>query len=292
MIGQQKLIAQIDDLIERDKFPRFSIVVGERGMEHEDVARYVHTKMGADYIQLPDVKVDTVRIMIQQAYKLHKTTVFCIPSADDMSINAKNAMLKVVEDAPNKAYFIMCLEDLSNTLATIQSRGIVFRMYQPKADEIEDFARSLYVNKDDIDEEEIELYGELCSTPGDVIYFTKHGIINFYKYAEYVAHNVCEVSGAEVFKFSDKLALKDEEDKYDCQLFLKALQLQFWKMCHSAFKQDSDFTYASTCGVNCACNIVSCIGRYMQDLRIKGVNKTMLMDNLYLEVRKIWKSQM
>lgn len=286
MIGQQKLIEQIDDLIEKEKFPRFSIVVGEKGMEHEDVAHYVSEKMGADYIKLPDVKVDTVRIMIQQAYKLHKTTVFCIPNADDMSINAKNAMLKVVEDAPNKAYFVMCLEDLSNTLATIQSRGIVFRMYSPKVSEIEDFARNCYVNKEDIDEDVIKLYGELCSTPGDVIYFTKHDITNFYKYAEWVANNITKLDGAEAFKISDKLALKDEEDKYDVRLFLKALQLQFWEMCHYAYK------HTDICGVNCDCSIVRCIGRYAQDLRIKGINKGMLIDNLILEMRKIWKSQM
>lgn len=288
MIGQHKLITQIDDLIERDKFPRFSIVVGERGMEHEDVARYVADKMNCTIITLKDVKVDSIREMIAMAYRVHYTTVFCIPHADDMSVNAKNAMLKVVEDTPNKAYFVMCLEDLNNTLATIQSRGIVFRMYHPSVNEIKDFARELHVNKDDIDEKEIELYGELCSTPGDVVYFTKHNIINFYKYAEYVAHNICEVSGAEVFKFSDKLALKDEEDKYDCRLFLKALQVQFWEMCTCAFKEVHD---SSKCNYLCSCNIARCIGRYMQDLRIKGVNRAMLLDNLWLELRKIWKSQ-
>ena len=284
MLGQQKLITQIDDLIAEDKFPRFSIVVGERGMEHEDVARYVANKMNCTLIELLDVKVDTIRNMISQAYKLHARTVFSITHADDMSINAKNAMLKVVEDAPNKAYFIMCLEDLSNTLATIQSRGIVFRMYEPKVSEIEDFARSLYVHKEDIDEDVIKLYGELCSTPGDVIYFTKHNIVDFYKYAEWVADNIIKLDGAEVFKISDKLALKDEEDKYDCLLFLKALQKVFMgRVCVSQLKED--------CGTYCSCSIIRCIGRYAQDLRIKGINKAMLCDNLWLEMRKIWKSQ-
>lgn len=284
MIGQQKLVAQIVDLVEKDKFPRFSIVVGERGMEHEDVGRVIAERLECPYILLQDVKVDTIRSMIVNAYKLHEKMVYIIPNADDMSINAKNALLKVVEDAPNKAYFVMCLEDLSNTLATIQSRGVVFRMYQPSVDEIKDFARSLHV-----DEKEIELYGELCSTPGDVLYLTKHNIINFYKYAEYVVHNICNVSGAEVFKFSDKLALKDEEEKYDCRLFLKALQLQFWEICTCAFKGAHD---SSNCNYLCSCDIARCIGRYMQDLRIKGINKTMLLDNLWLEMRRIWKSQM
>ena len=283
MIGQDKLLTQIDAIISIDKFPRFSIVVGERGMEHEDVARYIHKKMDADYIQLPDVKVDTIRIMVQQAYKLHKTTVFCIPDADDMSINDKNALLKVVEDTPNRAYFIMCLEDLSNTLATIQSRGIVFRMNTPSEQDIADFARNLYVNKNDIDEDVIDKYCKICSTPGDVIYFTHHDINNFYKYAEYVADNFNTVSGAEVFKFSDKLAIKDEEDKYDIRLFLKVLQEILRQRCDSL----NDVKL-----IRCNCMLVLSIGQYLQDLKIKGVNRAMLLDNLWLELRRVWKSQM
>lgn len=284
MIGQHKLIAQLDDLITRDKFPRFSIVLGERGMEHEDVARYVSNKMNCTIITLKDVKVDSIREMITMAYRVHYTTVFCIPNADDMSINAKNAILKVVEDTPNKAYFIMCLEDLSNTLATIESRGIVFRMSRPTTDEIAEFARSLYVNKRDIKEDVIKKTAAICSTAGDVIYFTHHDINNFYAYAEYVADNLTKVSGAEVFKFSDKLALKDEEDKYDVRLFLRTLQNVYMNRCISPVKWG--------CAENCSCEMSRCIGRYMQDLRIKGVNKTMLCDNLWLEMRRIWKSQM
>lgn len=284
MIGQQKLIAQIDDLIAKDKFPRFSIVLGERGMEHEDVARYVAEKMNCTLIELLDVKVDTIRSMIVQAYKLHAQTVFSIPHADDMSINAKNAILKVVEDTPNKAYFIMCLEDLSNTLATIESRGIVFRMSRPSMQDISDFTRSLYVDKKNIDEEEINDIIAICTSPGDVLTVKKSGAKNFFRYAEYVVENLTKVSGAEVFKFSDKLALKDEEEKYDVRLFLRTLQNVIMRRCISTVKWG--------CSENCSCELSRCIGRYMQDLRVKGINKTMLIDNLWLEMRKIWKSQM
>ena len=290
MIGQKKLTSQIDDLVAKNKLPRFSIVVGERGMQHEDVGAYISLALNdADFIRLQDVKVDTIREMIKQAYRLHHTTVYCIPHADDMSVNAKNAMLKVVEEVPNKAYFVMCLEDLSNTLATIQSRGIVFKMYRPTREDIEDFARSLYVDKSKIDEDEIQFIGKVCSTPGEVLMVQRYGAKALYKYVECVSRNICTIDSAKAFKFSDKLALKGEEDKFDCQLFLKALQLQFWEKCTSVYKCVLD---ENECSVLCSCNITRCIGRYMSDLRIKGINRQMLIDNLYLEMRKIWKSQM
>ena len=285
MIGQDKLIEQIDRRLEERTFPRFSIVLGERGMEHEDVARYVANYMSATYVELLDVKIDTIRHMIAEAYKSHCLTVYCIPHADDMSINAKNALLKVVEEVPNKAYFVMCLESLSNTLETIIGRAEVIKMHTCRRDDIAEFARGLYVNPSDVDEEEIEMISEICHSEGDVCYMMKHGAKNFYRYAEYVINNISKVSGAEVFKFSDKLALKDEEDKYDCLMFLRALQSVLMQHITCEIKT------AGVCGKYCDCELVRCIGRYMQDIKIKGINKTMLMDNLYLEMRKIWKSQ-
>ena len=284
MIGQQKLVAQLDDLIAKEKFPRFSIVLGEKGMEHEDVAYYVANKMQATIVKLSDVKVDTIRHMILEAYRVHGTTIYCIPNADDMSVNAKNAMLKVVEEVPNKAYFIMCLEDLNNTLATIQSRSTVFHMSRPTMKDIADFARSLYVNPIDVDEKRIEKIVAICTSAGDVLYFQHHNIDNFFSYAEYVADNISKVDGAEVFKFTDKISVKDDDDKYDVRLFLKTLQAIYMKRCESPLKWG--------CAENCSCAMSRCIGRYMQDLRVKGINKTMLLDNLWLEMRRIWKSQM
>lgn len=278
MIGQNNLLVKIDDMLVEDRFPRFSIVVGERGMEHEDVARYVAHRMGADYIQLPDVKIDTIRLMIQRAYKLHKPTVYCIRFADDMSVNAKNALLKVVEDTPNKAYFVMCLEDLSNALATIQSRGIVLRMDRPTQDDIREFARECGA-----DEKSINVIGNICNSPGDVMTLIHHNAVNFYEYAEYMADAMITMSGAEVFKLSEKLALKDEEDKYDCRLFLKALQQVLLNRANAIIDDSEEFIVKI--------RISNAIGRYLQDLRIKGINKNMLIDNMILEVRKIWKSQ-
>lgn len=282
MIGQQSLLEDIWKLIENDLFPRFSIVVGERGAEHEDVAHYVANKMGADYIRLQDVKVDTVRQMISRAYTLHETTVYCIPHADDMSANAKNALLKVTEEAPNKAYIIMCLEDLSSTLETIKSRAAIFRMNRCTPSQIEEFCRSLFV--DSVNNEVVKIAGEICSTPGEVCMLTKMGAIEFYRYVEWIADNIFTMNGAEVFTLWDKLSLKEGDDKWDVLLFLRAFQTIIMKqVCSMVTESNTD----EKC---CLCEIVRATGHYMQDLRIKGVNRAMLLDTWALQVRKIWKS--
>lgn len=282
MIGQESLLQNLQKLIEDDLFPRFSIVVGDRGAEHEDVAYCVATMMEADYIKLQDVKVDTVRQMISRAYALHETTVYCIPHADNMSVNAKNALLKVTEEAPNKAYIIMCLEDLNNTLETIRSRATVFRMNRCTPLQIEEFCRSLFVNAPN--EEEVKIAGEICTTSGEVCMLLKMGSIDFYKYVEWVVDNIFTMSGAEVFTLWDKLSLKEGDEKWDVLLFLRAFQTIIMKrVCAMSLESHTD----EKC---CLCEIVRSTGQYMQDLRIKGVNRAMLLDMWALQVRKIWKS--
>ena len=282
MIGQENLVNTIRSLIDQNKMPRFSIVIGEKGMESEDVGAVIAERMNADITWLPDVKVDTIREMINKAYKAHRRTVYVLKNADEMSVNAKNALLKVTEEPPNKAYFVMCLEDASNTLATIKSRGTVFYMDRCKPDDIKEFARELYVNIKDIDEEEIKIYGKICSTPGDVCLLSKYGAKAFYSYVKNVSELIGKVSGSEAFLLLNKLAYKDEEDKYDCRLFLKAYQSVVLESCEGL----QDY-----CDKYCGCYMSTVTGVYLQDLRIKGINKQMLMENWMLEVRKIWKSQ-
>lgn len=279
MIGQTKLLAEIDRLIENNKFPRFSVVVGKRGAGHTDVAKYIASKFSdADYIQLTDVKIDTVRTMIKQAYSLHRCTVFCAPHADDMSINAKNALLKVVEEVPNKAYFIMCLEDLFNTLATIQSRAQVFTMQDCSSNDIAEYAKSLGVS-----ESELDIYRDVCRTPGDANMLYVYGATNFRKYTEFVVNRILTMPSGEIFKLTDKLSFKEDDGKYDVALFLKSMQSMLLKQISADTAQKETSVRRQ---------IVMCVGRYLADLRIKGINKIMLMDNLLLEVRRIWKSQM
>ncbi len=284
MIGQKKLLAELDSMLDKravTALPRFTLILGMRGAGHEELARYIANKFDdADYIQLQDVKIDSIRTMIKQAYSLHRVTIFCIPHADDMSINAKNAMLKVVEEVPNKAYFIMCLEDLSNTLATIESRAQMLRMDVSTSDEIKRFARSLYESKPD--DAEIDMIGRVCMSEGEVKMMQKYGAKNFYAYAKYVVDNMTKMSGAEVFKLSEKLALKDEEDKYDLKLFLRTLQM----ILVDDMEADTTNKYTKELLLSYT------ISKYLSDLRIKGINKTMLMDNLFLEVRRVWKEMM
>lgn len=286
MIGQHNLQSRIEQLIENGTFPRFSILVGPKGSGKKTLANKIadifHDWRFSDGIKghwiVPDVKIDTIREVITQSYKQVMTMLYIIPDADNMSNAAKNALLKVTEEPPNNAYFIMTLEDENNTLETIRSRGTVFHMDRYTPDEIETYASMRVAetgNKKD-DEHGWNIIRELCETPGDVNTIVEMGVLPFYDYVQLVVDNIAEVSLANAFKIPSKVALKEDAEGYDLRLFWKA----FMKVCiDRSYKHKDVLRYEEATLVT---------SKYLQKLKIKGINRQMLIDNWVLEVRNVW----
>lgn len=262
MIGQTNLQSRIEQLIENNTFPRFSIFVGPKGSGKKTFVPYISGYMKAGWVHAFDVKVDTIREIIQQSYKIVDPTVYFIPDADNMSLAAKNALLKVTEEPPNNAYFILTLEDENNTLETIRSRGTVFHMDRYTPDEIEKYAVE-YLEA--TPNGKWDIVRDLCETPGDVDILEKMGVKEFNDYVNLFVDNIFDVSLANALKTSDKIALKDGADGYDMKLFMKAVANVF-------FARNLLTSFLITT-------------RYIQQLRIKGVNKQMMFDNWVIEIR-------
>lgn len=270
MIGQHNLQSRITSLIEKDRLPRFIILVGPDGSGKAVMANFIlctiQKKMSAVGLQLPDVKADTVRAFTSDIYRFAgMTNVLMIIDADNMSLAAKNALLKVTEEPPNDCYFIMTLTDVNNTLETIKSRATIFHMDPYTPDEIHQYANEQlnYTMHDD----EYDIIEAVCTTPGEVEKIGKYPR-EFYEYVRLVFDNIAEVSIANSFKIPSKVALKDDADGYDLRLFWKA----FMNICLHENKVDGIYITS----------------KYLAQLRIKGINKQMAMDNWILEIREAW----
>jgi len=256
MIGQKYLKKYVNTLLDENNFPRFSLFVGPKGSGKK---RFLREYFEGIYPE--DNKVDSIRKIIDMAYRVSNKT-FIIPDADDMSNAAKNALLKVVEECPNDNYFIMTLEDEVNTLVTIRSRAQIFYMdmYFPK--DLRAYADTLGIK----DEEELKIIADVCTTPGDINILCKQGVKDFYDYTKLVLENVADVSLANALKIPDKLALKDGDDGYDLRLFLR----MFMSLCIANQANARWVEYTSIC---------------LTKMRIKGINKQMLLDTWILSLR-------
>jgi len=271
MIGQIDIRSHTDMLINEDRFPRFSILVGPWGSGKKTLCKDLATSMKALYYVCENT-VDGVRKMISDAYKVTDKALYVIADADALSPAAKNALLKLTEEPPKNAYIMMTLQSEFNTLPTLRSRGMILRMNPYTVQDITDYAkrRTNYTLHDD----EAKILQDICNTPGDVNMALKYGIKDFYKYAEKVVDNVAEVEGANAFKIAEKLSIKGEEDKYDLRLFWRA----FMSICTTRMFSDP-FKY--TYGIKVTCES-------LQELRIVGINKQSTFDMWLLSIREQW----
>lgn len=258
MIGQEQLLNFIDLQISTGKYPRCSIFIGKRGSGKRTLAKYIASAMHAQCV-ITDGKIDAVRQIIRLTSTSHTKTVYVFANADKMSQNAENAVLKLFEEPPNNAYIIITAQSEEGLLNTIKSRGVVYHMQPYTPVQI-----AQYFGQND------EKVMQICETPGDVDALMKSGIDKVYSYAELVADNIGEVTGANALKIGSKIAFKDEPEKIDILTFFKT----FSAVCYNRINE----TYAQWILITLD---------YIQQLNIKGVNKSMLFDSWVLDCRQI-----
>lgn len=274
MIGQAELINKIGGQIGRGKFPRFSIFIGEKGSGKKTLAKeLMFLGLGVSEIYFCDIKVDNIREVIESAYKLDEPILYVIPDCDNMSNIAANSLLKVTEEPPKNAYFVLTCESIDNLLPTIKSRGVTYMLapytYEDKCDYID-----THPNRPS--EEDVEFILDVASTIGDIQSCLSQNIKEFRDYVNLVIDNIAEVSDSNAFKIGDKIAFKDERGKYDLRLFWKA----FSTICVDLMtKSDDSLKYARAIAIT---------GDYSQQLYIKGINKSMLFDQWIVAIREEW----
>ena len=273
MIGQHLLLSKIDKLAAYQSLPRFIILCGPKHSGKHLIAKHIAKKLNATLVD-SGIKVDEIRETISLAYKQSQPTVYLLADADKMSPAAKNAILKVTEEPPRKAYFIMTLVDLNNTLATLRSRGTVLTMDIYTPDQILEYATTKGYN---FTEDERQTVMGLCTTPGEVDKLASYNVAEFYQFVETVADNIGKVNGANAFKIGSRLSYKEEDEGYDATLFLRALASVYLNGVQSSPLR----TVLS----------IQAISKYLAEMNITGINKSATMDMLILELRGIWMPQ-
>lgn len=276
MIGQERLLKTFTELIASDEFPRTCILTGSKGAGKKTLANEVAEMMKAhnhkmQVYKLPDVKIDTIRSMIDMSYKATSPTLYIIADADGMSIPAKNALLKITEEPPNKAYFLMTLENIDAMLDTIRSRSQVYALDNYTRDDIVAYIQRCHR---DLKDDEQNVIVSICDIPGDVDAICSYKPLEFYNYVEKVVHSIARVEGCNAFKIASKLSLKADAEGYDVKLFLRA----FMTICLERMR-DEPLLYASG---------VSITSSFLAQLTIKSASKQMLIDDWILTIRKTW----
>lgn len=155
-VSNERVIEQLGVFIDSKHFPHALIIEGEQGLGKRTLARQLamalvcrnedvpcgvcsQCKKARDGVH-PDIyeysatggansfHVDTVRKVINDAYMKpneaeHK--VYILGNADCMNASAQNALLKILEEPPSYAVFILTAKSKSMMLQTVLSRAVV-----------------------------------------------------------------------------------------------------------------------------------------------------------------------
>ena len=266
MIGQTRL----KDIIERtiDRFPKFTIFVGPKGSGRKTLVKEIFKRLNIPIIEF-GTSVDDVRQTINIAYEQVKPICYMCPQADNMSLSAKNGLLKVTEEPPQNAYFVLILEDLCNTLETIQSRGTPFILDPYSKEELISY-RKYKQYKPDYD----KIIQEVCDNTGEVDELFSCDINAFYKFAETIVNSIHIPTSGNIFKISKQIKSKDTENGYDGLLLFKAVRNLFLKK--GIETKDKKYLCASIITSEC-----------LRDLRLTNVNKVGTVDMWIMNVRSV-----
>lgn len=144
MIGQNRNKDIIDTWYRTNNFPRFLVITGPEGYGKSEMAKYIINKIRG-YAVYVDLGVDNVREAIKNAYTVVAPTTYIFLNAHKMSLQAKNALLKVTEEPPNNARFILTANSIDNLLSTLKSRCVELPMQEYTKEQLLEYNNSPYV---------------------------------------------------------------------------------------------------------------------------------------------------
>ncbi len=274
IIGQEKLVKKINKM-KIEKIPGLLVLQGPAGSGKKLLTGKIVDKVKGRLLTY-GVGINDVREAIDLAYKQHLITFYAFFDADNMSHQAKNALLKVTEEVPNKSRFVLTCQNLSTLPETLQSRALVYSLEPYKPKEILEY----------VEQNNFEIYGldnfdiqdfviNLCQVPGDVNLLANCNINEFYGFVRKVADNLHLVSGANALKIPENICFKDDGEGWDINLFLRGMSYVY----KQAFMFDKKAVYK---------DLVKLTNKYIQKLQVKSVNKKYVLDSWIFEARKIY----
>ena len=272
MIGQKKLIELIDST-PKENLARFIIIHGGRGSGKKTLLKKVASKIGM--VANVDKGVDAVREMIKSAYDVNEPILYHIQNSEQMSAQAMNSLLKVVEEPPRKAYFAITVSNMDNILPTIKSRSMVFNMLPYSKEDIMEFLQVRYgMNPTDAN---VSIIADFCENMGEVDYLLSlDSIENFYKYVKLVFNKVGASDGVDAFRISNKMKFKEDAVGYEPLFFLKCLAIYG----RSCMKIEETIKHNRSCA-----KAIQLIANCRSELQIKSINKAAAFDAFILQLR-------
>lgn len=271
IIGQKKLLSDIDHLILNGNFPRFSILQGAIGSGKKLISSYIAKELDALLVPC-ELSVDAVREVIDMSYEQTSPIVYMWADAQKMSPGAKNAILKITEEPPQNAYFIMTTDNVKGLLGTLLSRGTLFNLNPYTPMELHEYVKQKIP---DINKSESDMIVNISITPKDVMELSTIDIKQLNKVVGILCDNIGITNLGNELKISTFLRYKEEDkDKFDPFLFMRACMFRYLELMKTSYNP----MYT---------DLIRVTSQYLSDLNSKSLNKVATVDSWIIDMHFI-----
>ena len=278
MIGQNNIQDTFNKFIENRTIPRFLILTGVKGSGKYTLAKWLTRQMKA-YLVEPELSVDAVREVVKNCYKCSGDTVYIFRDADRMSAAAKNALLKVTEEPPRQAYFVLTVQNAENALETLRSRGTVIPMAPYTMQQRQEYLDSLLEKSaKSLDGAARSLIVCAADNLGQVERYAAMDVKELSDFCNLVVDKIAVVTGVNAFKIGQRIKIKEDGDGYEPDLFFQMLN----HVLMSRIMESDGYSYSRVYA-----EMIRICSKYAQELTLVGVKKDATLDMWILEMREV-----
>jgi hypothetical protein len=209
--GQEKICKFIDNC-SIDDFPRSLMLIGEKGSGKHLICSYICNKFKLESLDI----TDTISLDLIEKINERVSPYLYIIRINSLSIKEENTILKLLEEPLKNAYLVLLTETANGILPTILNRCQMWRLQNYS----KEFLRSF------LKEDNPSLLN-IANTPGQIIEMEGSNFNEMYALCDKIINKITEASVPNVLTITNKLAFKDEKDKFDYRLTLLLLRELF-----------------------------------------------------------------
>lgn len=266
IVGQDKIINKINSLT-LDTFPHSLMLVGPKGSGKFTLCKYISEHLGLESHSITNnltlEKIDSINASVTPA-------IYTIDGTE-IDTRAENVILKFVEEPLKNAFIIITCENKSQLLPTVVNRCQVWNL--------ESYSKEILKQFTDND-----VILSIAKTPGvakelsNLFFLYGYKIEDMLALADKIYDKIANANIANILTISDKIAFKDEQDKFDFDLFLEVLK-------YSVFNK-----YVSTCDTKFfqAYNLTN---KLYNNRYISHINKKQLFEHFLFDIKYVMKGE-
>ena len=193
-------------------YPTFTRIANN---SHSDLL-VIEALEGEDTIKIDDIR--NINNLLRLTASQTKNRIIIIDSADDMNVNAANALLKILEEPPHKTVIILISHNIGRLLPTVKSRCRTLNM---NALSLVQTKKILQQNIPDLSIDELDELTYLANgSPGVAINLYHNNALQMYKYIADILKDTPNIKSTKIQVLADLVCQKDDKCSWSIMTYL------------------------------------------------------------------------